>query len=112
VARARALHGTFADERTNLLLVFETVMLWLLRLVPEPRSTLTGFRQWVADEIPVALGRHVIRDKEPKALESPAARPEAAAPSPAIEAPSGVWDRGGPNPTPRRPGSSSWSSSG
>jgi len=50
---ARSLHG----EEVTPLAVAGAALLWLLRLVLAPISTLTGFRRWVVEECPVAPGR-------------------------------------------------------
>jgi len=59
VVRARAIaRQHFADDETATpLAALGGLILWLLRLLLAPASTLTGFRTWVLEECPVAPGR-------------------------------------------------------
>lgn len=57
VARQQAMNEALADEETTPLAIVGGLLLWLLRLVLAPASTLAGFRSWVLDECPVAPGR-------------------------------------------------------
>jgi len=57
IARQRALNETLADEETTPLAILGGFLLWFLRLILAPASTLSGFRRWVLDECPVAPGR-------------------------------------------------------
>ena len=57
IARQRALNEALADDGTSPLAIFGGLLLWTLRLILAPVSTLSGFRSWVIDECPVALGR-------------------------------------------------------
>lgn len=63
VVRAHALaqqhesSETLADDDSTPLAVLTGVLLWTLRLVLAPSSTLHGFRGWVLEECPVAPGR-------------------------------------------------------
>ena len=52
--------AALAGEVT-LLAAIGGVLLWLLRLTMAPASTLTGFRDWVLEECPVAPGRRAAR---------------------------------------------------
>jgi hypothetical protein len=56
LARQRHLDAALADGASPLALLGGLV-LWLLRLVLAPASTLSGFRAWVIEECPVAPGR-------------------------------------------------------
>ena len=57
LARAhRADQAPASDEATPMTIIGGLV-LWLLRLVLAPASTLAGFRRWALDECPVAPGR-------------------------------------------------------
>ena len=49
LARARALDTRLADDEATPLTVIGGLVLWLLRLILAPRSTLAGFRRWVVD---------------------------------------------------------------
>jgi len=57
IARQRALNEELADEGTTPLAMVGGLLLWMLRLGFAPASTLTGLRDWVIDECPVAPGR-------------------------------------------------------
>jgi hypothetical protein len=57
LARQRGDGGTLADDGPTALALAGGMVLWLLRLVLAPRSTLAGFRTWVVDDCPVAPGR-------------------------------------------------------
>jgi len=59
IARQRALGETLVDGETTPLAILGGLLLWLLRLVVAPKSTLAGFRGWVIDECPVAPGRRL-----------------------------------------------------
>jgi len=70
VARQQAISQALVDAETTPLAIVGGLLLWLLRLALAPTSTLTGFRNWVLDECPVAPGRQVrpaarIRRAEP-----------------------------------------------
>jgi hypothetical protein len=73
IARQRALGETLADDETTPLAILVGLLLWLLRLVLAPRSTVAGFRIWVIDECPVAPGRLALR-REPPLAAVPATR--------------------------------------
>jgi hypothetical protein len=62
IARQRALSDALADDETTPLAIVGGLLLWTLRLVLAPVSTLTGFRRWVIDECPVAPGRRAVGD--------------------------------------------------
>jgi len=57
IARQRQLDEDLADDETTPLAVLAAFMLWFLRLFLAPKSTLTGFRSWVVEEVKVAPGR-------------------------------------------------------
>jgi hypothetical protein len=57
IARQRALNEALADDETTPLAIVGGFLLWVLRLVLAPYSTLSGFRRWVLEECPVAPGR-------------------------------------------------------
>ncbi len=57
IARHKALNVRLAGEQVTPLAVLGGLVLWLLRLVLAPGSTLVGFRRWVIEECPVAPGR-------------------------------------------------------
>ncbi len=57
IARQKALDEALADDEATPLAVAGGLVLWLLRLVIAPGSTLGGFREWVLEECPVAPGR-------------------------------------------------------
>jgi hypothetical protein len=52
IARTRATGESLADTDATPLAVAGAMVLWLLRLVLAPRSTLAGFRRWVIAESP------------------------------------------------------------
>ena len=56
IARQEALDARLADDQITPLAVLGGLLLWLLRLVIAPVSTLAGFRRWVIEECPVAPG--------------------------------------------------------
>ena len=57
LARQRGDGEILAEDSPTPLALAGGVVLWLLRLVLAPRSTLAGFRTWVVDGCPVAPGR-------------------------------------------------------
>jgi hypothetical protein len=59
IARHKALDIRLADDQVTPLAVLAGMVLWLLRLVLAPVSTLAGFRRWVIEECPVAPGRRL-----------------------------------------------------
>ena len=65
--------GAITSEAT-FLAALTGLALWVLRLSLAPRSTATGFRNWVIEECPVAPGRRAAR-ATPAALPVPAAAP-------------------------------------
>jgi hypothetical protein len=71
LARARALHATLADDEATPLAIIGGLVLWLLRLVLAPRSTLAGFRRWVIEEVPFAPGRRTITTQPTAAIDPP-----------------------------------------
>ena len=64
VVRARAIARrhqlTAEDDTATPLAALGGLILWLLRLLLAPASTLTGFRAWVLKECPVAPGRRTL----------------------------------------------------
>ena len=60
LAKARALRTRLAEDETTPLSIVGGLLLWVLRLILSPRSTLTGFRTWVIDEVPFAPGRRAM----------------------------------------------------
>jgi hypothetical protein len=56
IARQKALNEALDGEETTPLAILGGVLLWLLRLILAPLSTLSGFRRWVLTECPVAPG--------------------------------------------------------
>jgi hypothetical protein len=57
LAVQRRLQTGLAEDDATPLAIVGGLLLWLLRLVLAPPSTITGFRTWVLDECPVAPGR-------------------------------------------------------
>jgi hypothetical protein len=57
IARQKQLDATLADDETTPLSMLGGVLLWVLRLVWAPLTTIKGFRAWVIEECPVAPGR-------------------------------------------------------
>jgi len=57
IARQRALNEALAGEDATPLAMVGGLLLWVLRLVLAPVSTVSGFRRWVLEECPVAPGR-------------------------------------------------------
>jgi hypothetical protein len=60
IARQRSVGERLAEEDATPLAVLGGLLLWLLRVVAAPRSTLVGFRAWVVEECPVAPGRRAL----------------------------------------------------
>jgi hypothetical protein len=58
IARRHHLAAAVADDTATPLAALGGLIMWLLRLILAPVSTLTGFRAWVLAECPVAPGRH------------------------------------------------------
>jgi hypothetical protein len=56
IARQRQLREDLADDEVTPLAVLGGLLLWHLRLVLAPASTLKGFRAWVVTSCPVAPG--------------------------------------------------------
>jgi hypothetical protein len=67
IARQKALNATLDDAESTPLAIIGGFLLWVLRLVLAPASTLAGFRRWVLDECPVAPGRRACAAREPGA---------------------------------------------
>ncbi len=61
IARQRALNEALADEGTAPLAIVGGLLLWTLRLILAPTSTLAGFRRWVIEECPLAPGRRAAK---------------------------------------------------
>jgi hypothetical protein len=75
IARHQALNARLADGEVTPLAVLGGLLLWLLRLVLAPGSTLTGFRSWVIQECPVAPGRGLAVARPATAIATSAASP-------------------------------------
>jgi Protein of unknown function (DUF2637) len=71
LARHQQLTAALADQEATPLAVLGGLILWLLRLVLAPASTLAGFRAWVLEECPVAPGRRAARPALPPAPDRP-----------------------------------------
>jgi hypothetical protein len=56
IARQRQLREDLADDEVTPLAILGGLLLWHLRLVLAPASTLKGFRAWVVESCPVAPG--------------------------------------------------------
>ena len=69
IARQKQLDTTLADDETTPLAMLGGVLLWVLRLIWAPLTTIKGFRSWVVEECPVAPGRRAPA-KDPKTLGS------------------------------------------
>jgi hypothetical protein len=67
VVRTRHQHlaAAGAGEAATPLAILGGLILWLLRLVLAPASTLAGFRAWVLEQCPVAPGRRAARPPVP-----------------------------------------------
>jgi hypothetical protein len=65
IARHRELNAALVADEATPLTVVGGLILWLLRLVLAPASTLAGFRTWVLEECPVAPGRRALRPARP-----------------------------------------------
>ena len=70
MARHEALNIRLADDQVTPLAVLAGLVLWLLRLVLAPISTLAGFRRWVIEECPVAPGRRLAARRPVPAISS------------------------------------------
>jgi hypothetical protein len=57
IARAREMREDLADDEATPLAILGGFLLWVLRLVLAPPSTVKGFRRWVVESCPVAPGR-------------------------------------------------------
>ena len=77
LAQQRQLREALADDEATPLAIVGALLLWLLRLVLAPGSTLSGFRGWVVEEVRVAPGRTAPRDGRARNV---AARPVIPAP--------------------------------
>jgi hypothetical protein len=71
LARHQHLDPALADDTATPLAILGGLILWLLRLVLAPKSTLAGFRAWVLTECPVAPGRCIPAAFSPQAVLSP-----------------------------------------
>jgi hypothetical protein len=68
-ALARKQHTSQAlapDDEATPIAVLGGLFLWLLRLTLGPVSTMSGFRQWVLEECPIAPGRKATRPATPR----------------------------------------------
>jgi hypothetical protein len=70
IARHKALDIRLADDQVTPLAVLAGMVLWLLRLVLAPVSTLAGFRRWVIEECPVAPARRLATRRPVPAISS------------------------------------------
>jgi len=77
IARHKALHATLAADDSTPLQVVGAFLLWVLRLVMDPRGTVRGFRAWVLSTPaspkprPVAVtATRVIAPRKPKVIAS------------------------------------------
>jgi hypothetical protein len=61
IARTQHTGQVLTDDEATPMAVLGGFILWLLRLVLAPLSTLAGFRRWALDECPVAPGRKAPR---------------------------------------------------
>jgi len=64
VARQKALNEVLDNAEATPLAIVGGFLLWVLRLVLAPASTLSGLRRWVLDECPVAPGRRAVATRE------------------------------------------------
>jgi len=87
IARQRALNEALADDETTPLAIVGGFLLWVLRLILAPCSTLTGFRRWVLEECPVAPGRYARPLAAPAQRLAVLARPAVNAIGPALRQP-------------------------
>ena len=72
LARHQDLGAAVAAEERTPLAALGGLVLWLLRLVLAPVSTLAGFRAWVVGECPVAPGRRPAPGSGPAGAPYPA----------------------------------------
>jgi hypothetical protein len=70
IARHQAMREPLAEDEATPLAIIGGLILWFVRLVLAPVSTLAGFRAWVLDECPVAPGRLAVttRSSRPRAI--------------------------------------------
>ncbi len=64
IARTQHAGQVLTDDEATPMAVLGSFVLWLLRLVLAPPSTLAGFRRWALEECPVAPGRKTPRPAE------------------------------------------------
>jgi hypothetical protein len=69
--RHQQLTAALATDAATPLAIVGGLILWLLRLVLAPASTLAGFRAWVLEECPVAPARRAARPALPSAPARP-----------------------------------------
>jgi hypothetical protein len=65
IARQQQLGQRLAGDEPTPLVIVGGLLLWWLRLVLAPVSTLAGFRTWVVTECPVAPGRRGLSGRPP-----------------------------------------------
>jgi len=65
IARERRNGQGLAGDEATPVAIIGGLLLWLLRLVLAPPSTITGFRRWALEECPVAPGRKARRPALP-----------------------------------------------
>lgn len=64
IARMRATGDVLAGDDATPLVVVGHVLVWLMRLVVAPASTLAGFRRWLISETPAAPRDRAVRPAE------------------------------------------------
>jgi hypothetical protein len=74
IARQQQLGERLAEDQATPLAIVGGLVLWSLRLLLAPASTLGGFRAWVVTECPVAPGRRGLPGHQRVAAISPARR--------------------------------------
>ncbi len=104
IARAHHIGQALDDEEATPIAIIGGFVLWLLRLVLAPPSTISGFRGWALQECPVAPGRKAPRAAlpgppgDPRDSPRPAARRAGEAERATLQVPSGH-----PHRSPTRP---------
>jgi hypothetical protein len=75
LARTREAGQATADEDATPMAIVGGLILWLLRMILAPPSTVTGLRRWVLDECPVAPGRKAPPSQTARPRRGDAGRP-------------------------------------
>ena len=65
IARTRTAGQAIGEVEATPIAMLGNLLLWLLRLLLAPASTITGFRRWVLEECPVAPGHKATRPGPP-----------------------------------------------